>query len=96
MDVAAFERSLSQTAPPRGISEYLAALWFDAAGDWQQAHELIQALDDEKASWIHAYLHRKEGDDANAGYWYRRAGRSPHEGAHDQEWRELVQVLLTA
>jgi hypothetical protein len=54
---------------------YLNALWYDARGEWDKAHELIQDVQDKNASWIHAYLHRKEGDDPNAGYWYSRAGK---------------------
>lgn len=72
----------------------LCALWWEARGDWTRAHEIAQEIDGRDAAWVHAYLHRKEGDIDNAGYWYRRAGRAPHAGSFDQEWDMLVGTLL--
>ena len=90
MDVHTLRQSLSQSAPPAGLSVYLQSLWYDAKGDWQQAHELIQDLPDANASWIHAYLHRKEGDIWNADYWYRKAGRKRPSLTLEEEWEELA------
>jgi hypothetical protein len=70
-----FNQSLLLKDPPAALSIYLKALWFDAKDDWDKAHTIIQDLDDTNAAWIHAYLHRKEGDINNAGYWYHRAGK---------------------
>ncbi|WP_224998743.1 hypothetical protein [Cesiribacter sp. SM1] len=70
-------------------SPYLKALYWDKKGDWEKAHDIVQDLESPEASWIHAYLHRKEGDEWNAGYWYRRAGKSIYTGPLDQEWEEL-------
>lgn len=70
-------------------STYLKALYWDKEGNWEKAHELVQDLPTLEAAWIHAYLHRKEGDEWNAGYWYRRAGKPIYKGTLDEEWREL-------
>ena len=72
----------------------LQALWYDAKGNWDQAHHIVQEIDSDMASCIHAYLHRKEGDLGNAGYWYRRAGRSTTELDLQAEWEQLVRELL--
>ena len=74
MDYATFKDTLGHGAPPAGLSRLLQALWHDANGDWGEAHRLAQAQDDREGAWVHAYLHRKEGDRSNAAYWYRRPG----------------------
>ena len=75
MTLADFIASLSLETPPQGITAYLQALWWDGKGNWQRAHDIIEDLGDDTAAWVHAYLHRKEGDNGNARYWYARAGR---------------------
>ena len=77
-----------------GLDRALAGLWWDAKGDWDKAHESAQQDEGPAGSWVHAYLHRKEGDHSNAGYWYRRAGKSPPRGTLEQEWEEMVEGLL--
>lgn len=72
----------------------LLALWWDAQGDWERAHEVAQEIEDASGSWVHAYLHRKEGDLANAGYWYRRAGREVGRGSLEVEWGQIVEAML--
>lgn len=72
----------------------LLALWWDAHGNWDRAHQVAQEIEDGRGSWVHAYLHRKEGDQGNAAYWYRRAGRRPAQGDLDQEWSAIVEALL--
>jgi len=72
----------------------LLALWWDGQGNWEQAHEVAQEVEDPEGAWVHAYLHRKEGDLGNAGYWYRRAGRPPATGALELEWTYIVETLL--
>jgi hypothetical protein len=72
----------------------LLALWWDGKGDWQKAHEIAQEVPGVEGAWVHAYLHRKEGDAENAGYWYRRAGRTAEEGDCQQEWEEIVAEML--
>jgi hypothetical protein len=72
----------------------LLALWWDARGNWERAHEVAQEVEDENGAWVHAYLHRKEGDVANAGYWYRRAGRRLPVGDLSSEWVEIVEAML--
>lgn len=93
MTLAHFHSSLADAAPP-SFSSALQGLWWDAKGDWAKAHECAQAQDDADGAWVHAYLHRKEGDLANADYWYRRAGRRRPAGAVGQEWEEIVAELL--
>ena len=95
MDVLSFKESLSANKPPQNSSVYLNALWHDAKGEWNKAHELVQDLSDENASWIHAYLHRKEGDTGNADYWYRRAGKKRPPVSLEEEWEEIVSALIT-
>ncbi len=78
--------------PP--VSLELQSLWHDAKGDWEKAHTLVQDVTSKEAAWVHAYLHRKEGDIANAGYWYRRAGKPEFKGTLEQEWEVMVKELL--
>ena len=93
-----------QSGPPASLSAPLRALWLEAKGDWAGAHELAQAADRMgggksgacDGAWVHAYLHRKEGDETNAAYWYARAGRPVTMGDLAAEWREMVTELLAA
>jgi hypothetical protein len=88
-----FRGSLQATAPPP-VPALLRALWHDARGDWETAHQLAQDVDTRDGAWVHAYLHRKEGDAGNARYWYRRANRQEHAGTLDEEWAEIAECLL--
>ena len=94
MDIAAFKESLNSAEVPTQASVYLKALWYDAKGDWEKAHELIQDLPDKNAAWIHAYLHRKEGDIWNAEYWYRNAGKKRPAVSLQEEWEQLAAAFL--
>lgn len=94
MTLEQFETSLSGEAPPQGLTSSLAAMWYDGKGDWEQAHNIAQDIPTREGSWVHAYLHRKEGDDWNANYWYNRAGRSMPDTTLEQEWKEMVRSLL--
>jgi hypothetical protein len=95
MKLPEFERSLEAAAPSAKLHLALQALWWDAKGDWNKAHECAQADEgDPSCDWVHAYLHRKEGDASNAGYWYRQAGKPPAQGALPEEWRAIVQALI--
>ena len=96
MDLAAFRASLAAAAPPAELSLALRALWFDAKGDWNGAHDAAQADEGGAGDWVHAYLHRKEGDAWNAGYWYRRAGKPVCAAPLEAEWREIATALLGA
>ena len=89
-----FHTSLAAAQPPAGLTPALAGLWWDAKGDWKRAHEVAQEDEGPEASWVHAYLHRKEGDRENAVYWYRRAGKPDCREALDAEWRCIVSDLL--
>lgn len=94
MNLQEFNNSLSQTNPPNSTSDYLKALWYDGKGNWQKAHELIQDIEDKSAAWIHAYLHRKEGDIWNADYWYNRAGKKRPSVSLQEEWAAIVEAML--
>ncbi|MGA3107131.1 MAG: hypothetical protein ABSD53_21825 [Terriglobales bacterium] len=89
-----FHQSLTAAEPRTGLTLALAGLWWDAKGDWTRAHESAQQDEGPDGSWVHAYLHRKEGDLGNATYWYRRAGKPVCREPLDAEWVSIVKVLL--
>jgi hypothetical protein len=93
---ADFKASLSGAAPAPDLAAPLAALWWAAKSNWDQAHQIVQDVDDANSAWVHAYLHRVEGDLGNAGYWYRRAGKPVATGALENEWERMVSTLLGA
>jgi hypothetical protein len=88
-----FQRSASE---PAGLTPALRALWHEAKGEWEAAHRIAQEDDSRDAAWVHAYLHRKEGDLSNARYWYTRAGRAADAGSPEEEWRDIVSDLLAS
>lgn len=92
--VEEFKDSLKENNPPDKISELLQALWWEAKGNWDQAHKIAQDDGSAEAAWVHAYLHRKEGEDWNASYWYSRAGKSKSHASFDEEWEQIVTSLL--
>jgi hypothetical protein len=94
LDLSTFKASLSAPAPPQEALVYLQSLWHEAKGDWDRAHVLIQDLPDKDAAWIHAYLHRKEGDTWNADYWYSRAGRKRPDASLQEEWDNIAEALI--
>ena len=91
---AALAASVSKASPPDELAPTVQALWWAAKGDWEKAHALIQAIDDKTAAHIHAYLHRKEGDQWNANYWYSKASRRMPGHTLEKEWEDLVKELL--
>jgi hypothetical protein len=95
MTLTEFEASLTQPAPPADLPPLVQALWHERRGDWTRAHEITQDIHGDDASWVHAYLHRREGDLSNAHYWYRHARKRPANGSLDDEWRAIVETLLT-
>ncbi|WP_316841975.1 hypothetical protein [Pedobacter gandavensis] len=90
IDVIDFEQSVKDGRLPDGLPVYLQALWYDGTGDWKTAHDLIDQLTDPRSAHIHAYLHRKEGDNWNADYWYKRAGKRRPQISLNEEWEMLV------
>lgn len=94
MNEQGFKETLLHNDPPSNISVYLKSLWLDAKGDWNNAHKLIQDVTDNSAAWIHAYLHRKEGDIWNADYWYSKAGKKRPSVSLDEEWEQLLNAFL--
>jgi hypothetical protein len=95
MTFAEFEASVQQGQNPAAdLGPLLRALWYDARGDWNKAHELAQEVESRDGAWVHAYLHRKEGDPDNARYWYRRAGRAESGATLPAEWDEIARALL--
>ena len=95
MTLEQFRNSLSREEPPRQVNIALTALWWDAKGNWKQAHEVAGQDEGPAGAWVHAYLHRKEGDLSNARYWYKRAEKSPAAGSLEQEWQDIAEALLT-
>jgi hypothetical protein len=94
VSMADFKASLSAASPARELDPPLAALWWAAKGDWDQAHKIVQDEDGADAAWVHAYLHRVEGDLGNAGYWYRQAGKPVATASLESEWDATVTALL--
>jgi hypothetical protein len=96
MTPAAFRHSLKAKAPPAGAPAPLQALWWAANENWDKAHRIVMNGHDADCAWVHAYLHRVEGDRDNANYWYRQARRKPATGELPSEWNEIVAALLGA
>jgi hypothetical protein len=94
MIVMDFKSSLSGISPPAGVSPSLAALWWAGKGDWNKAHEIVQDQSGADAAWVHAYLHRVEGDLDNAGYWYRQARKPVATNPLEAEWEQIASALL--
>jgi hypothetical protein len=89
-----FKRSLTEAEPPSGLSTALVALWWAGKNDWDKAHKLVMSEDGADCAWVHAYLHRLEGDLDNARYWYRQAHRPAAAGELPDEWAAIVAALL--
>ncbi len=91
--MARLKSTLANSTPERGLSSSLAALWWAAKGDWDAAHKIVQDESDANSAWVHAYLHRVEGDLANAGYWYRQAGQPVAKDSLESEWERIASTL---
>lgn len=94
MQFIEFTDTLQQSTPPDGLSVHLKALWFDKNEQWKEAHDLVDSLSDSDSAWVHAYLHRVEGDLWNADYWYRKAGKKRPDASLEKEWETLVHYFL--
>ena len=93
MTLDEFKTTLSSSTPP-AVAPLLVALWHDARGEWDAAHRVAQDIDDQAGAWVHAYLHRKEGDLGNAAYWYRQASQPVANDSLEAEWERIVMALL--
>jgi hypothetical protein len=93
VNVADFKASLAGASPAPQLDAPLAALWWVAKGAWDKAHQIVQDETTPDAAWVHAYLHRVEGDLSNAGYWYRRTARPVATNSLEAEWEEIVSAL---
>lgn len=89
-----FKESLNSEQPSAGLSPQLKSLWYDGKGNWNQAHAEVDHLNDQASAWVHAYLHRKEGDIWNADYWYKKAGKTRPNISLDEEWEQVVLAFL--
>src|SRR5437870_9355624 len=94
MTLAELKRTVSSAKPPAGIAPALAALWWAAKGDWDKAHGIVMKESGADAAWVHAYLHRVEGDQDNAAYWYRQARKPAASGSLESEWDAIAAALL--
>lgn len=93
MNIEEFIEALTNDSPP-SVSDELTALWYEAKGNWDKAHKIVQDISSSHAAWVHAYLHRKEGDQWNAEYWYNRAGKPVCKTSFEQEWKDITEELL--
>jgi hypothetical protein len=89
-----FKASLNLEEPITGLTVQLRSLWYDGKGDWRQAHAEVDQLTDQASAWVHAYLHRKEGDIVNADYWYKKARQTRPNISLEKEWEQLVLEFL--
>jgi hypothetical protein len=94
MTLTDFKESLAFSSMPEGLPSGLQAMWYDGKGNWDNAHDIAQEMHDREGSWIHAYLHRKEGDAGNAAYWYHRANQPVCNTTLEKEWGDIVTALL--
>lgn len=94
MTFSEFKASLKKSIPPDGLSPEQRALWEDGKGNWEEAHNLVQDESSTEAAWVHAYLHRREGDLSNASYWYRRCGKPVCTDTLAKEWERIARALL--
>ncbi|MGD0677359.1 MAG: hypothetical protein ABSC94_18220 [Polyangiaceae bacterium] len=95
MTVDDLRSTLRDAAPPAGLPALLNALWFAGHGDWSGAHAIAQDVDNSDGAWVHAHLHRVEGDADNAAYWYRRASKPVCTLSYDDEWADIARALLS-
>lgn len=94
MTLHEFQQSLEAAAPPAELTLALAGLWWDGKGDWKRAHESARQDEGSAGAWVHAYLHRKEGDQGNAAYWYSQARKAVCQESLELEWLGIVKALL--
>jgi hypothetical protein len=94
MDLSQFTAALKADAPPAGSSKVLEALWYAGKNEWSEAHAIAKDIESKEGYWVHAYLHRQEGDLGNANYWYRRADKTMSLNSLEKEWEEIVTALL--
>jgi len=94
MTLEEFKSTLSDANPPADVTMVLKAMWHQANGAWETAHEIAQGQKSPDGDWVHAFLHRDEGDLSNAGYWYRRADKPVASGSIESEWEQLVKAFL--
>jgi hypothetical protein len=95
MTLQEFKNSLNNASPAKELSDLLQAMWYDGKGDWEASHNIAQEIHSKEGSWIHAYLHRKEGDSGNAAYWYTKAGKKFPAIGLKEEWDELSHYFLS-
>jgi hypothetical protein len=95
MTLAEFKQSQSKARPPTGLSVALSALWWAGKDDWDKAHKIVMDEGGKDCAWVHAYLHRVEGDLENARYWYKQAGKATASGAFEAEYESIVQAMLS-
>ena len=92
--LAEFKRSISVAGPPPGLSIPLQGLWYAAKGGWDKAHRTVQDDSSRESAWVHAHLHKQEGDHSNAGYWYAKSPKNTSGLTPEAEWEEIARTLL--
>lgn len=94
MNIELFKETFALDIPDPQLTTILKSLWYDAKGDWKRAHDLVDQMPGLDAAWVHAYLHRKEGDIWNADYWYARAKKTRPSYSLEEEWANLVDYFI--
>ena len=94
MTLDELKATLKHDSPPKGLSEELRAMWLSSREGWEAGHVIVQDIDSDTAAWVHAYLHRIEGDLSNAAHWYRQAGRPICDAPLETEWDQIAGELL--
>ncbi|HEY0784667.1 MAG TPA: hypothetical protein VGD62_02280 [Acidobacteriaceae bacterium] len=95
MTAKELEQTVNHHAPPAGLPPLVEAMWWQAHGDWEKAHLMAQDVPEAAGAWVHAYLHRAEGEPGNAAYWYEQAGRPMAQSSLQEEWFGIVRALLS-
>ena len=95
MNYIKFKESIKQKEPPDNLNGVELALWYAVKGNWDMAHNIAQEIHSEAASWIHAYLHRQEGDIENAHYWYRRSEKEAYSGSLEIELDDIIKSIIS-
>jgi hypothetical protein len=95
MTLQQFKKTLSENQPPQQLNPLLCAMWYDAKENWEMAHNIAQDIHTNNGAWVHAYLHRKEGDTGNAAYWYSRANKPFPGQTLETEWENIVETFLS-
>ena len=89
-----FIKLTKKSEPSDNLAGIHLVIWYAVKDNWDMAHNIVQEINTETASWIHAYLHRVEGDISNAHYWYNRARQEPSSESLESELDDIIKSLF--